>query len=133
MLIGLVVILIIGAIVLAVIGMRSNEDSDPFQERLAMFADSGAEGSLEDIEMSQPLMDRIILPAARKLGEIALRFTPQNALADTALKLEMAGNPRGLEPTSFFAMRFIAGAAGGGFLFFIFMIAPGMSPFSYAA
>jgi tight adherence protein C len=64
------------------------------------------------------------------LGEIAIRFTPQNALADTALKLEMAGNPRGLEPTTFFSLRFIGGAIAGSFLFIIFLISPSMSPFT---
>ena len=131
MLIWILVVLLIGAAVtLSIIGMRSAQDDDPLAARLAQFADSGEEGSLEDIELSQPFMDRIVYPTARRLGEIAIRFTPQNALAETALKLEMAGNPRGLEPTTFFSLRFIGGAIAGSFLFFIFLIAPSMSPFS---
>jgi tight adherence protein C len=44
---------------------------------------------------------------ANKLGEVALRFTPQKALTEIEKKLEMAGNPRGITPTTFFAARFI--------------------------
>lgn len=126
----LVIVLFGAAVTLTIIGIRSSQEVDPLQERLAEFVDSGEEGSLEDIELSQPFMDRIVFPAARRLGEIAIRFTPQNALADTALKLEMAGNPRGLEPTTFFSLRFIGGAIAGSFLFIIFLISPSMSPFT---
>lgn len=126
----LVVVFIGVAITLSVIGLRSSQEIDPLQERLAEFVDSGEEGNLEDIELSQPFMDRIVYPAAKKMGEIAIRFTPQNALAETGLKLEMAGNPRGLEPTTFFTLRFVGGALAGSFLFFIFLISPSMSPFS---
>jgi tight adherence protein C len=58
------------------------------------------------------------------MGEIALRFTPQNALDQTAYKIELAGNPRGMEPTIFWATRFGAAIAVAVFLFFIFSIAP---------
>lgn len=126
----LVVVFIGVAVTLSVIGLRSSQEIDPLQERLAEFVDSGEEGNLEDIELSQPFMDRIVYPAAKKMGEIAIRFTPQNALAETGLKLEMAGNPRGLEPTTFFTLRFVGGALAGSFLFFIFLISPSMSPFS---
>lgn len=126
----LVVVFIGVAITLSVIGLRSSQEIDPLQERLAEFVDSGEEGNLEDIELSQPFMDRIVYPAAKKMGEIAIRFTPQNALAETGQKLEMAGNPRGLEPTTFFTLRFVGGALAGSFLFFIFLISPTMSPFS---
>lgn len=126
----LILLLIVGAVVLSVVGMRNNEEEDPLQARMAMFAEAGEADSLEDIEMSQPFMDRIVYPLAKKMGQFAVRFTPQNALAETALKLEQAGNPRGMEPTTFFATRFIVGAAAGGFLFFIFLIAPTMSPFT---
>jgi tight adherence protein C len=124
-LIGIIigVIVIGGAIALVVIGLRDSEDRiDPLEERLAEFASRGETATLEEIELSQPISERVILPAARKFGELATRFTPQNALQDTAHKLELAGNPRGIDPTIFLAARFFA--AGGIFLFlgFIFFI-----------
>ena len=113
-----------GAIALVVIGLRdSSNQIDPLEERLAEFASRGETASLEEIELSQPITERVIFPAARKFGEFASRFTPQNALQDTARKLELAGNPRGLDPTVFLAARFFA--AGGMFIFLVFIFAIG--------
>src|SRR5512133_3796412 len=95
----ILVILLIGAgaIALVIVGLRDSQDSDPLQARLAEFAASGQTANLEDIELSQPITDRIFVPLARKFGEFAVRFTPQNALNATGRKLELAGNPRGLD------------------------------------
>jgi tight adherence protein C len=118
------VIIIGGAIALIAIGLRDTSDRiDPLEERLAEFASRGETVTLEEIELSQPLSERVILPAARKFGEFATRFTPQNALQDTAHKLELAGNPRGMDPTIFLTARFFA--AGGIFVFLIFVFAIG--------
>jgi len=118
------IIIIGGAIALVVIGLRDSSDRiDPLEERLAEYASRGETASLEEIELSQPITERIIFPAARKFGEFASRFTPQNALQDTARKLELAGNPRGLDPTIFLAARFFA--AGGIFIFLVFIFAIG--------
>lgn len=118
------VVVIGGAITLIAIGLReSSNQVDPLQERLMEFAARGETVNLEEIELSQPLSERVILPLARKLGEIATRFTPQNALQETALKLEQAGNPRGIEPTIFWATRFIAAIGFAGLLGFVFTIA----------
>ena len=94
-------IIVIGAGVLIVVGLRNSSHGDPLQERLAEFAARGEQATLEEIELSQPITDRIILPVARQLGELAIRFTPQNALQATARKLELAGNPRGLRTGDF--------------------------------
>lgn len=127
----IVLVVLVGvAIALSIIGMRTTQEVDPLEERLAAFADSGEAGNLEDIELSQPFMDRVVYPLAKALGDIALKFTPQNALQDAARQLEMAGNPRGLEPTTYFALRFIVGGIVGSLLFIIFVISPSMSPFT---
>lgn len=120
--IGLVLIVIIGAILLVVLGMRDKGERDPLQQRLAEYAARGETATLEEIELSQPITERVIFPMARKFGEIMTRFTPQNALQSTARKLELAGNPRGLEPATFWAMRFVLAIAIAGFMLFIFSI-----------
>ena len=92
-LIGIVVGVIIvgGAIALVFVGLRDSSGRiDPLEERLAEFASRGETATLEEIELSQPISERVILPAARKFGEFTTRFTPQNALQDTAHKLELA-------------------------------------------
>jgi tight adherence protein C len=119
-LIGLLVVG--GAIALVVIGMRAKYESDPLQQRLAEFAARGETASLEQIELSQPITERVIFPVARRLGEFVTRFTPQNALQATARKLELAGNPRGLEPAIFWALRIFLAVAIGGFLLFIYNV-----------
>ena len=111
-----------GAISLAVLGMRDAKKSDPLEDRLAEYAARGERVNLEEIELSQPISERVILPLARKFGEFAIRFTPQNALQSTARKLELAGSPKGLEPASFWALRFVLAMLLGGFILFIFKI-----------
>jgi tight adherence protein C len=111
-LIILLVVVGLVAAVLVAIGLRSTSNVDPLEERLAEFAQRGETASLEEIELSQSFSARVIVPLARRLGEIALRFTPQNAIQDTTKKLEQAGNPSGLDPTVFWALRFIGIGAG---------------------
>jgi tight adherence protein C len=111
-----------GAIMLVVIGLRDSRENDPLQDRLAEFAERGQQATLEEIELSQPLTERIIFPLARRIGEIVMRFTPQNALQATAQKLELAGNPKGLEPATFWALRIIMAVVIAGFMIFIFTV-----------
>lgn len=120
LLVGLIFLILIVTIVLVVVGLRESQETDPLQQRLAEFAARGETATLEQIELSQPLRDRVLIPMAKRLGEIVSRFTPQNALQATARKLELAGNPRGLEPAVFWALRIIVAAAIAGFMLFIF-------------
>jgi tight adherence protein C len=115
-------LLFLGAVFLVVIGMRDTQQTDPLERRLAEFAARGEAASLEEIEMSQPLTERVILPMARRLGEFVTRFTPQNALQSTERKLELAGNPRGLEPATFWAIRIVLAIGIAAFMLFIFSI-----------
>ena len=115
---------LVGAVILILVGMRdSRGDNDPLQSRLADFAERGEAVSLEEIELSQPISERVLIPLARRFGDFATRFTPQNALQSVEHKLELAGNPRGLEPALFFALRFILAIVIGGALLFVFSIA----------
>jgi tight adherence protein C len=101
------IVIVIGAVILVIVGIKSPQGSDPLEDRLAEYAARGETVSLEDIEMSQPFSQRIIMPIAKKLGEIVMRFTPQNAINSMARKVELAGNPGNLDPTIFFALRFV--------------------------
>jgi tight adherence protein C len=56
------------------------------------------------------------------LGEIAVRFTPQNALNSVARRLELAGSPPGLEPTIILALQFIAMLFFGGVIILVFTL-----------
>jgi tight adherence protein C len=111
--VGVVILIVVG--ILAYIGVRRREISGDVQlaDRLAEFASRGETVSLEELELEQPFVERVIYPVARKIGEFALRFTPQNAIQDVTRKLDMAGNPGNIEPTMFFAFRFFGIPLGG--------------------
>jgi len=118
----LVAIIIGTAAVLVGIGLRNPQTADEklIQQRLEEFSKRGEVVDLEDIELSQPFTQRIIYPIARTLGQLAIRFTPQNALQSTAKKLELAGSPAQLDPTMFLALQFIAAVLFGGLIALLF-------------
>jgi tight adherence protein C len=133
MLIPLIVVgalVVIVAAVLVFIGLRNprSYDDSELQARLDEFNQKGETIDLEKIELSLPFTERIIFPVARKLGEIAVRFTPQNALQSTARNLELAGNPGKLDPTMFLALQFIVAVLFGGILILVFSIGKGSFP-----
>lgn len=128
--VAVAVVIFIGAVALVIIGLRESQQDDPLQDRLSEFASRGETATLEEIELSQPLTERIVYPLARRLGDIALRFTPQNAIQSTQRKLELAGNPRGLEPTLFWASRFVLALMLGGIMMFVFSIGAGNWPWT---
>lgn len=115
--IGIIIIL---AASLTIVGLRNRREESPLDERLNEYISRGEEATLEEIELSQPITERVIVPIIQKVGEITQRFTPQNAIEQTEKKLELAGNPPGLDPTIFWASRFIAAAGVGGLLLFVF-------------
>jgi tight adherence protein C len=116
-------LLLLGAIVLVIIGLRYHDDEDPLQKRLAEFVESGKQANLEEIELSQPFAERIIFPAARKMGELATKFTPQNSIQATAVKLERAGNPANIDPNVFFTFRLV-GLSFGLLIYYLASISP---------
>jgi tight adherence protein C len=120
--IGVLVIILVIVLVVRM-GLRERDEKDPLQARLAEFAERGETVNLEEIELSQPLSERVVLPMARRLGEIALRFTPQNAVQQTSRKLELAGNPARLDPTLYWALRFL-GISLAFLIMFLASIAP---------
>jgi len=117
-----VIIVIVG--VVSVSMGQSEQDDDPLQARLAEYLQSGDVASLEEIELSQPFSERVIIPIVRKIGEISARFTPQKAIQDTARKMELAGNPWPIDAATFLAIRFILAVVIGGFVLAMVMLSP---------
>lgn len=105
------IILIIGGVlvfgILLYIGLREDADSDPLQNRLAQFAadDSEMPETLEELEMSVPFRERVLVPFARGLAGLLIRFTPQKQLEVTRRKLELADSST--DPSAFFGYRII--------------------------
>lgn len=129
--IGILLVVVVGiAGTLIFIGLRQ-QDVDPLEERLADFIEAGELASLTEIELSQSFVDRMVIPAAVAMGELALKFTPQKALQATKHKIEMAGNPNGIQPTIFFALRIILAALIGGGLFFTYLASESQSVWEF--
>lgn len=117
-----IAVIFFGAIILVIVGMRDSSEEDPLEQRFMEYAARGETATLEEIELSQPITDRIFFPLARFFGKIAVKFTPQNAIKSTRRKLELAGNPRGLDPTLFFSLRIFVALGIGGLLVFLMTI-----------
>jgi tight adherence protein C len=103
-------IVLIGAIAVIVVSLRRNSqggEDDPLQSRLAEFIQRGEVSSLEEIELSQPFSERVLIPLINRIGEISARFTPQKAIQNTDRLMELAGNPWPINAATFLAIRFI--------------------------
>ncbi len=122
-------LVLVGAIILIVIGLRMPEAEDILQKRLAEFSTFDGVVNLEEIELAQPFSERIIYPLARKMGEFAAKLTPQNALQNTQRKLELAGNPGRMEPSMILVLQFGIAVLFGGLLILVFTVAKTNWPF----
>lgn len=118
------VVILGGAVAAVVVGLRfsrqgQQDDFDPIMSRLAEATQRGETVSLEDVELQQPFMERVVIPIIKKLGDISSRFTPQRLLQETTLKLELAGNPGRIDAATFLATRFVGAGLFGGLLLII--------------
>jgi tight adherence protein C len=124
-------IVLIAAIAVIVVSRRRTapgQEDDPLQARLAEFIQRGNVTSLEEIELSQPFSERVLVPLISRLGEFSARFTPQKAIQNTARRLELAGNPWPIDAATFLAIRFILALILGGLLVAVVIISPPSNP-----
>jgi tight adherence protein C len=124
-------IVLLGAFAVIVVSLRRNprgEDDDPLQARLAEFIQRGDVASLEEIELSQPFAERVIIPLINRIGSFSARFTPQKVIQDTARKLELAGNPWPVDAPTFLAIRFILAVLLGGLVIAMVLNSPSPVP-----
>ncbi len=114
----IVLVILGGAVALVVIGSKKlkTQEVDPLEARLAEFSQRGEAVSLEEIELSQPFMDRVVYPLVRRIGEMSSRFTPQHVLEQTRMQLELAGNPGRMDASTFYVLRFIGSGLFGGLM-----------------
>jgi tight adherence protein C len=115
-------VLLLLVVVLIAVGVRMPQAKDPIQERLAEFSMRDVPMTLEEIEMSLGFHERIVLPFFNKIGQFAMRFTPQATLESTRARLEMAGNPLQMDPAFFLSLRFINAVMFGGSILMIYIV-----------
>ena len=116
--------IIIGAIILIVVGIQKtrSQSEDPLAERLAEYSQRGESVSLEEIELSQPFTERVIVPIMRRLGEASSRFTPQHVVEQTRIRLEMAGNPGRMDASTFLTLHFVSAGSFGLLVFLLTLL-----------
>ncbi|GAB4476526.1 MAG: type II secretion system F family protein [Anaerolineae bacterium] len=100
------------AIGLIAVGITNANQTDPLAERLKEYGGTEeVKQNLEQIEMSVPFSQRVLLPIMQQIARLTVQFTPQEALAKTQHQLVLAGSPGGLTPPVLWTLRF--GAAIG--------------------
>jgi len=103
-------------IIVASIFLLRRAEDDPLTVRIDEFASREEIVSIEEIELSMPISDRIFVPIIRKFSDFIIRFTPQTALEQTTRQLELAGNPRNMSAAHFWMLRIVATIFLGGLL-----------------
>lgn len=131
----LIIILIVVAIAAALVYVGSRvqgQEEDPLLARMNEFTSRGEQVSLEQLEMSQSLQERIIIPLLKRVGEFSTRFTPQNALQEITRKIELAGKAGTLDAPVFLSLRFVGAILAGGLAFVMFTFTVVKQPTSNA-
>ena len=91
------------AIMLVIIGITSPRPADRVEARLLDYGDRVM--TLEEIELSQPFSQRVLLPMIRASSAFVSRFTPQRSLENTQHNLDLAGNPNNWSAAEFLGIR----------------------------
>jgi len=131
--VGVIVVVIVVAGILVFVAQRiPRQDADPLDARLAEFSQRGEAVSLDEIELSQPFVERVIYPILRRVGEMSTRITPQNQLQEITRKLELSGKAGWIDAPMFFALRFVGSGVFGVVCLFIFFFSSVAQPFPIA-
>ena len=93
------------AIVLVVVGMSAPDPQQTLQQRLAEYGARETPATLEEIELSLPFSQRVVVPLLNNIAQFVARFTPQRSLESARHSLELAGNPYNLTASQFWAVR----------------------------
>ena len=104
---GIVIVLVVMVIGIVVLVLPRTEQ-DPLMTRINEYASREEIASIEEIELSMPVTDRIFVPIMRRLSTFVIRMTPQSSLERTARMLELAGSPRNMTAANFWVIRGVA-------------------------
>ena len=99
---------------------RQPSEEELLRQRIMEYGDREKPVSLEELELSLPFTQRILVPIVGRGADLVTRLTPANMLESTRHKLELGGRPGNLGAAEFIAIRFVAAVAFGGLSFFLF-------------
>jgi tight adherence protein C len=116
-----VVVIVIGAALLIYAAIKVPKDQTPLDARLAEYAGREVLISLEEIELQQPFHERVVIPVLKGIGDFVIRFTPAANITTIQKKLDLAGNPWGVEAPVYWALQLVFAVFFGGLLLFLFL------------
>jgi tight adherence protein C len=108
------------AIMFVIIGIASPRPADQVEARLLEYGDRLM--TLEELELSRPFSERILLPMIRGSSTFVSRFTPQRSIENTQHKLELAGNPNNWSAAEFLGIRGLAALLLAALTFVLLML-----------
>jgi tight adherence protein C len=114
-------VVILGAGLLVYAAIRMPKDETPLDSRLSEYAGRDVPITLEEIELQQPFAERVILPLLKGVSDFVIRFTPAANIQTIQEKLNMAGNPWGMQAPAYWSLQIIFAAFFGGLLLFLFV------------
>lgn len=114
-LMGLIAFIFIAASIL----LLRRAEEDPLGARIEQYAAREEAVSIEEIELSLPITDRLLVPMLRAVGNFVTRLAPQSTLERTAKQLKLAGSPRNMSAAEFWAIRGAATVSLAVLIFFL--------------
>ncbi|RPI51967.1 MAG: hypothetical protein EHM56_08910, partial [Chloroflexi bacterium] len=96
-----------GAVLTLLLGLRRQGEVQAVEQE-RMYA-IGAAFTLEDVELSRPLQERVLKPIFSKVLAFLARFSPQANLLDLHHRLELAGRPNNWSAVDLVGVRVLAG------------------------
>jgi tight adherence protein C len=105
MFILIAVVILVFAVSLAMAFANKHSGSESFEERLRQMSRNPETIDLNDLELSKPFSERIILPFVERIGHMVAKITPQEVLKEAAKKIQQSGMK--LKPGVFVTTQFL--------------------------
>ncbi len=96
---------VVAGIGLMVVGLSRFRQPNAIGERLNQFTER--QMTLEELELQQPIMQRVFVPAARSVLAVLGKYGPKQSAERLRVNLQQAGNPGGITPTMFVGLRVV--------------------------
>ena len=125
-LVAFVLVVIVGLILISVRLVQSREPAS-IEDRLDEFGTLDHPPTLEEIELSQPFAERVLVPLLEGLANLATRVNPQEGMQNIQHSLDLAGNPYDWSPMQFLGFRLLAALLLGGLGVVVLVIARQMA------
>lgn len=122
LLIGLGVLVLGIVVALVLVARRRPQQVSSLEERLEEYSARDEPVTLEEIELSESFSERIIYPAFDTVGRFLAQFTPAQSQERTRHRLELAGNPGNLTPSTFLVIRLVTMFVLGGAIMGLMLI-----------